>query len=110
MTRQQRRAAERDAGRAAIRDRVTARVAAAPSVHAMWKAYYEEVLVPRGVTFEDPDTAPGAEWFRRSFYAGVSAMLELMMRVSTDDVTEDRGVEMLQRLYEELETYARGLR
>jgi hypothetical protein len=81
----------------------------AVSVHRMWRTYYDEVLVPRGVTVDDPDTAAGVEWFRRSFYAGAASMLDLLMRVGPDDVTEDQGVEMLERLREELQTFGKGL-
>jgi hypothetical protein len=105
VTRQQRRAQER----AALKDRIHSRLESAVSVHRMWRTYYDEVLVPRGVTVDDPDTAAGVEWFRRSFYAGAASMLDLLMRVGPDDVTEDQGVEMLERLREELQTFGKGL-
>lgn len=109
-SRQVRRAREREAAKTAIEQRVSQRVTHARSAHDMWTMFYQEVLVPHGLTFDDPDTSPGVEWFRRAFYAGVSSMYELMMRVSPDDVSEDRGVEMLNRLYEELQTFAKGLK
>lgn len=109
QTRQQRRQAERDATKGRIQERVTARVVSAVSVQHMWRTYYDEVLVPRKITTDDPLTAAGVKYFRESFYAGASSMLELMMRASPDDISEDDGAAMLQRLYEELQTYAKGL-
>jgi hypothetical protein len=109
MSRQQRRAKERAAAKATLQARIHTRIESAVSVHRMWRTFYDEVLVPRGITFDDPDTAPGVDWFRRAFYAGAASMLDLMMRVGPDDVSEDQGVEMLERLREELETFGKGL-
>jgi hypothetical protein len=108
LTRQQRRAEARAAAKATLQARIHTRIESAISVHRMWRTFYDEVLVPRGITVEDPDTAPGVEWFRRSFYAGAASMLDLMMRVAPDDVSEDQGVEMLERLREELQTFGKG--
>lgn len=109
-SRQQRRARERRELKASIAARVQTRVEQARTVQAMWRAYYEETLKPRGLVEGDPAIDDGLVLMRKTFYAGVAAMLELMMRVSPDDVSEDQGVEMLQRLYDELQTYAQGLR
>jgi len=109
-TRQQRRARERAETRASLAEHVGARVVAAPSVQAMWRAFAEEVLARHGIKAGEDDTADFAlVWFRRAFYAGAAGMFELVTRVAPDDVSEDKGVDMLQRLSDELETYARSL-
>jgi hypothetical protein len=98
-SRQQRRARER----AAIAARVGGKVAAAQTVFDLWRTFRQEVL--REVT-----SPVQLEETRRGFYAGAAAILELVVRVSADDVTEDRGVEILQALHEELQAFATDLR
>src|SRR5262245_31755422 len=105
-SRQQRRARER---LEAKRQHVTGRITGAKTVLSMWRAYYDEVLIPRGVVADDPDTAAAVEWFRRAFYSGASAVFELVTRIAPDEISEDAGAAMLQRIYEELETAARGI-
>ena len=100
-SRQQRRARER-----AQFDRVHGQVLAAKTVRHMWLTYARTRLQSAGVDINSPDVRETVE---HAFYAGVAAMFELMQRVAPDDVSEDRGVEMLARLQEELETYTRGL-
>lgn len=73
----------------------------------MWRVYGRERLAPHGIDITDEAVAATLQ---PAFYAGAAAMLGLMIRVSPDGVTEDQGVEMLQRLHEELDTYSRGLR
>ena len=73
----------------------------------MWRLYATERLTPHGIDVGDP-AVDGT--LRPAFYAGAAAMFELLNRVSPDDVSEDVGVEMLNRLHEELDTYSRGLR
>jgi hypothetical protein len=109
-TRQQRRARERAAMKASLEQEVGARVAAAPSVQAMWRTFAEEVLARHGIVPGDDEVADQAlVWFRRAFYAGAAGMFELVTRVAPDSVSEADGVAMIQRLHDELHTYARSL-
>lgn len=108
-TRQQRRRQERaDAKRESRRqqfDRIHGEVLAAKSVQHMWLTYASNRLTPHGIDITDPNVRATLE---PAFYAGAASMLELMQRVGPDEISEDQGVEMLQRIHEELETYARG--
>ena len=70
----------------------------------MWLTYASNRLTPYGIDITDASVRATLE---PAFYAGVAAMFELVYRVTPDDVSEDVGVEMLQRLYEELETHSR---
>lgn len=88
-------------------DRIHGRVLAGRTVRDMWLTYGQERLETAGVSLDDPDVTYTV---KHAFYAGVAAMFELMTRVAPDDVSEDVGVEMLNRLQEELESYTRGLR
>ncbi len=98
-SRQQRRARER----AAIKDRVARKVLKAATVFEMWTTFRNEALreIVNPIQIEET---------RRGFYAGAASMLELMMRVSPDDVSEDRGVEMLEALHQELRAFATDFR
>lgn len=98
-TRQQRRAREREA----LKQRVHGGVKQATTVFDTWTIYRNEVLknITNPVQIEET---------RRGFYAGVAAMLDLMMKVSPDDVSEDRGVEMLEALQQELLAFATDMR
>lgn len=98
-SRQQRRARER---REQF-DRIHGKVLAGRTVLDLWRVYARERLTPHGIDITDP-AVDGT--MRQAFYAGAASMLELMTRVSPEDVSEDQGVEMLQRLHEELATYA----
>jgi len=107
VSRQQRRAAERSAvkeSRRAQFDRVHGQVLAGKSIRDMWLVYARERLTPHGIDINDEAVRMTLE---RSFYAGVAAMLELSMRVSADEISEDVGVEMLNRLHEELDAYTK---
>lgn len=84
-------------------DRVHGNVLAGRTVLDMWRVYARERLTPHGIDITDP--AVDAT-MRSAFYAGAASMLELMTRVGPDN---DQGVEMLQRLHEELDTYAKAL-
>jgi hypothetical protein len=107
MTRQQRRAQERQAIKAETRraqfDRIHGNVLASRTILEMWRTYGRERLAPHGIDITDPVVE---QTMRPAFYAGAAAMMELMQRVGPDDISEEQGVEMLQRLYEELSTYA----
>jgi len=80
-------------------------VLAGRTIGDLWRLYASAKLTPYGVDIHDPNVRATLE---PAFYAGAASMLELMQRVGPDDITEDQGVEMLQRIHEELETYARG--
>jgi hypothetical protein len=102
MTRQQRRAAEREAIKASVHQRVQS----ALSVQQMWRAYGEVMAVSLGCSLTDDMMEP----LRQAFYAGSASMFELVARVAPDEVSEDRGVAVLSRIYDELRTFAKGLR
>lgn len=109
MSRQQRRAEARAQAKQETRrqqfDRVHGQVLAGLTIRDMWLTYARERFEREGIDLNDPAVRETVE---HSFYAGVASMFELMNRVSPDDVTEDRGVEMLSRLHEELDGYTRG--
>jgi hypothetical protein len=73
----------------------------------MWLTYGQERLGRVGLNLDDPEVV---HTIKHAFYAGVASMFELVTRVAPDDVSEEVGVEMLNRLQEELETYSRGAR
>lgn len=111
MSRQQRRAAERSTAKQESRrqqfDRIHGQVLAGKTIRDLWLTYGGEMLTPHGIKLDDPAVVDTLE---AAFYAGVAAMFELHMRVSTDDVSEEVGVEMLSRLHEELESYTQRRR
>lgn len=98
-TRQQRRARER----AQVKARVEGKLQSAVTVFDIWRTYRGEVLAHVTNPIQIEET-------RRGFYAGAAAMLDLMMRVSPDDVSEDRGVEMLEALAQELRAFGTDMR
>lgn len=102
-SRQQRRARERGESRRQQFDRVHGQVLAGRTIRDLWLAYARERFAQHGVAIEDPAVRETVE---HSFYAGAASMLELMARVGPDDISEDVGVEMLNRLHEELHAYS----
>ena len=114
MSRQQRRAQEREAAKQLRRetfDRVHGKVLEAKSVRHMWDVWRQNRAEVAAVDNLPPELKGFADkMLRDTFYAGVASMFELMQRVGPDDITEDQGVEMLTRLQEELDTYTKGLR
>lgn len=107
MSRQQRRAAERVAARQAERaafDRIHGNVLAGRTVRDLWLVYARGRLTPHGIDIDDEAVKATLE---RSFYAGAAAMLELTMRVAPDEISEEAGMEMLTRIHEELDAYAK---
>ena len=97
MTRQQRRAAERASAKA----RIHADVEAGDTVRDLWTVYRTERFERQAVRPLEPEHYA---LLQEVFYAGVSAMFQLMNKAAgTDD--DDAGVARMQRLYEELETY-----
>ena len=109
MSRQQRRAEERRQQKAETRrqkfERVHGQVLAGKTIRDMWLTYGRERFEKAGIDLTDPAVQGTVE---HAFYSGAASMLELMQRVSPDDVSEDQGVEMLTRLHEELDAYSRG--
>lgn len=85
-------------------DRIHGSVLKGRTVRDLWLVYARERFEKAGMDINDPALGQTVE---HSFYAGASSMLELMMRVSPDDVNEEVGVEMLNRIHEELETYSK---
>lgn len=85
----------------AARKQIHRRVTTASTIGEMWRLYYE-------VRFQAQELPPeGVALMREVFYGGIAAMFELVTRVSNDSVSEDAGVEYLNKLEEELEIYAR---
>lgn len=64
-----------------------------------WDTYMARVLPPDAPAVQRQET-------RRAFYAGAAQMLALFDWISTDAVSEDEGVELLERLHVELRAYA----
>jgi hypothetical protein len=98
-SRQRRRARER----AAIQSRVHGKIAKAVTVFDMWTTFRGEVLQEITNPIQIEET-------RRGFYAGAAAMLDLIVRVTPDDVSEDQGVEMLEALHQELRAFGTDMR
>jgi hypothetical protein len=84
-------------------DRIHGDVLKGRTIRDLWLTYARERLRPAGL---DPNDEAVKATLERSFYAGAASMLELTMRVSPDGVSEDVGVEMLNRIHEELEAYS----
>lgn len=105
-SRQVRRARERQEQRQRF-DQIHGDVLKGRTVRDMWKVYAGNRFKATGIDIDGPEASAT---IKHGFYAGAASMLELMMRVSPDDVSEEQGVEMLERLREELESYAKGKR
>lgn len=91
------------ATRAAQQAHIHDRVSKAVTVFEIWSLYRTEVLyaVTNPVQIEET---------RRGFYAGAAAILDLLLRVSPEEVSEDQGVEMLQALHDEIKAFATDIR
>jgi hypothetical protein len=107
-TRQQRRAAERATAKRESRraefDRIHGNVLAGRTVRDLWLVYARERLTPHGIDIDDEAVRGTME---RAFYAGAASMLELTMRVSPDEISEEAAMEMLTRIHEELDAYTK---
>jgi len=103
IRRARQRAAEKGETRRERFDRVHGQVLASKTVQAMWLLYVKNRYAGTGVDVTDEAVKAIVE---HAFYAGAGSMFELMLRVSPDTVSEDVGVEMLNRLQEELDNYA----
>jgi len=100
-TRQQRRARERREGDKRFQE-VHGRIVGARRIQDIWQVYYTEKWKP--ILGDDIPQAEGI--MRHVFYTGCAAMLEMMQRVGAENVTLDQGVEILQRLQDELDAYS----
>lgn len=103
-SRQVRRQRERQESRRQTFDRIHGTVLAGRSIRDIWLVYGRERFEQAGIDLNQPEVKDTVE---HAFYTGCAAMLELMSRVSPDDISEDVGVEMLTRLHEELESYTK---
>lgn len=103
-SRQVRRARERQESRRQTFERIHGNVLAGKTIRDMWLVYARERFEQAGIDLSRPEVKGTVE---HAFYTGCAAMLELMQRVSPEDVSEDVGVEMLTRLHEELESYTK---
>ena len=102
-TRQQRRARARDAAKEKIKPAVAEGVRNSRSVHDLWKLYEAGIIAKLGGD-------QGLTWpFREAFYCGAAAVFELVTRVAPESVSEDEGARMLQRIEDELVTFARSM-
>lgn len=108
MSRQQRRAEQRARDKRESRraefDRIHGNVLAGRTVRDLWLVFAREWLTPHGIDINDDAVKATVE---RAFYAGAASMLELTMRVSPDEVSEEQGIEMLNRIHEELDAYTK---
>lgn len=68
------------------------------TVAAFWESYRREVL---------PANAPAVQVqeCRRAFYAGVKATLAVLLEIGDDSVSEDQGVELIERLHDECRVF-----
>jgi len=114
MSRQQRRAeeraqAKRESKRAFI-DRVHGEVVAGETVLDLWLVYYRNRFERVATPALEPEHVA---LLKEVFYAGVSSMFQLMTVASDVGDSEDeidRGAQRMQRLYEELDAYVKGLK
>ena len=97
-----------DESRQAFVDRVHGKVTSGVTIQDLWLVYYRERFEARVSKPLEPEHI---EMLKGVFYAGVSSMFYLMDKMageSTED--DDIGAGRLQRIYEELETYTKGLK
>jgi len=92
--------------RAKQTDRIHSQIVAGDTIRDLWLVYARARLTPHGIDIADESVRGTMEL---AFYAGIAAMYELMMRVSPDDVSEERGMAMLSRLNDELRAHAEAL-
>jgi hypothetical protein len=72
------------------------------SIKSEWESYHTTVL---------PRNAPPIQIMecRRAFYAGAEAFFRCVYDVGSDDAPEDDGVEYLETLSQELQTFGRDV-
>lgn len=66
---------------------------------AMWESYKQQVIPPG-------TSAAGIKNNQFAFYGGASYVLDLLLAIGDDDVSEDTGLAALERLHHELEAFA----
>jgi len=66
---------------------------------SMWESY-KRMVIPPGTS------AVGIKNNQFAFYGGASYVLDVLLAIGDDDVSEDTGVETLERLRQELEVFA----
>lgn len=70
------------------------------TVQDQWESFESGVI--------NPDAGPGQrDQMRLAFYAGAWAMFNLVARVGEHEVTEDEGVEFVEKLRLECEDFAK---
>ena len=111
MSRQQRRAAERATRKRETKATFTARVHGevmeAKTVQGMWNVYAGNRFGPECTS--RPLEPEHLALLREVFYAGATSMMHLITSLpSLDDPDDEAGAWAIQRLAEELETYADG--
>lgn len=89
-------------------DRVHGKVTAGETIQDLWLVYYRERFEARVSRPLEPEHV---EMLKGVFYAGVSTMFYLMDKMAgAVEEDDDLGASRLQRIYEELETYSKGLK
>jgi len=83
-------------------DRIHGDVLKSRTVRDLWLTYGRNRFTGEHFDADEDISAT----VKHAFYSGAAAMLELMTRVAPDEISEDQGVEMLNRLQEELHAYA----
>jgi hypothetical protein len=63
-----------------------------------WEEFWKAVAPPRASAIQKQE-------MRRAFYAGIYCMLQTCKALGHEDVPEDDGVEVLEKLQEELEAF-----
>lgn len=61
---------------------------------------FERQVIPPATSREDRQRA------ELTFYAGASAVIDVVTRIAEDDVSEDSGVEIFESLHEERRAFA----
>jgi hypothetical protein len=70
------------------------------TIAGQWDDYFVKVLLGSGVT-----NSVQIQETRRAFYAGAYALLMLLSRIASDDVTEESGVEYLEACRRECQAF-----
>jgi hypothetical protein len=93
----------------AAQQRVHTRVLKASTVADMWQLFYDEVLGRRlgsaGFSSDEPASQVLILMMRDAFYAGSASILDLMMKVSADEISEEDGAVMLGHLHDEMKAF-----
>lgn len=91
---------DREDAKNILRPIIGAAVNQAQTLDAIWAIFEAAILDPiKASAMQRQET-------RRAFYAGAAATFEMMMRVSSDDVDEAAGEQLLTRLSKDLERFS----